>query len=82
VEESLGITTVIVTSIPSHAATSMIPVPVLSTLLLSNAKTCRLVEFETWPKEVLHVGRFLYLLEKISLVRQGRVLPPLPGELS
>lgn len=81
-EDSLGIATVIVTAVPSHAANSVMLVPALSTLLLSNAKTCRFVEFEIWPKEVLQVGRFLHLLGKISLVRRGRVLPPLPGELS
>lgn len=80
---SLGMASVIVTAIPSHAADSVLLVPALSTLSLSKAKTsCKFVELEIWPKEMLQVGRFLHLLGKISHVRQGRVLPPLPGELN
>lgn len=78
-EVSLGITTVIVTAIPSHAASSVILMTAPSMLLLSNAKTCRLVDFEIRPKEVLQVGRFLHLLGKISLVRQGRIMLPFPS---
>lgn len=58
VEMSLGITTVIVTAIPSLAANTAILVPALG-----------FVEFEMWPKEGLQVDRFFHLLGKISLVR-------------
>lgn len=78
-EVSLGITTVIVTAIPSYATSSVILMPAPSMLLLSNAKTCRLVDSEIRPKEVLQVGRFLHPLGKISLVRQGRILLPFPS---
>lgn len=81
-EMSLGIAALPVAAIPSHAARSVTLVPALSTLWLRNAKTCRFVKFGIWPKEVLQVGGFLHLLGKISLARQERVLPPLPGELS
>lgn len=76
-EMSLGIAVLLVAAIPSRTANSTELVPALSMLRFRDAKNAGL-----WNLGVLQVVTFLYLLEKISLAKQGEVLPPLPGELS
>lgn len=57
-------------------------VPALSTILLSNGKTFRLVASEIWPKEMLQVGWLLHLLGRVSLAIKGGVHPSLHPGLS